>query len=100
MTVSRRVSLKNSFRFFFEGYSFDYEDCLEPVISIPIYKFEIHDIECFEFDNEIAMRIKLGRPGILIGKAGSTIDTLKKYLTTHMGKNVNIYIEESKMWTT
>ena len=48
----------------------------------------------------IFITITLERPGILIGKAGRTIDGLEKYLERIFEKPVKISIKESKLWTT
>jgi ribosomal protein S3 len=46
----------------------------------------------------VKVTITLGRPGLLIGKAGKTIDALVLYLEKILEKNVVISIKESKLW--
>lgn len=50
--------------------------------------------------SRIFITITLERPGILIGKAGRTIDGLENYLVRIFEKPVKISIKESKLWTT
>ncbi len=103
MHKDKKTSLKIAFRLFFEGYTdpldeFPIELTNQPIVDIPIHKFEIDGFEFFEFDEGIVMRISLGRPGILIGKAGRVVNALQEHLTKQMEKNVKIYIIESKLW--
>ena len=85
--------LKTSFRIFFEGY--DETDI--PVIPVQICRFEITNITFEKVNGIIEMSITLVKPGLLIGKAGSTIDALKSYLSTDK-RPVKVNIIESDLW--
>lgn len=64
-----------------------------------IQDFEITHIDAFHNGSNVEVKITSGRPGILIGKGGRTIDSIKEYLSLNgMGVNVNIRILESKLW--
>jgi len=70
----------------FEEYSIYYDRML------------ITEISSNRIKNGIQVNITLGRPGLLIGKAGSTIATLEKYLEDRFSTNIKIHIVESQMW--
>lgn len=46
----------------------------------------------------VVVTVTLGRPGLLIGKMGETIDDLTLYLEKILEKKVLIKIKESKLW--
>jgi len=48
--------------------------------------------------NEIEATITLGRPGLLIGKAGRTIQELTEFMDKVMDKKVVIKIKEYDPW--
>jgi hypothetical protein len=48
------------------------------------------------YKNKI-LTIRLGRPGILIGKRGETIDALKKHLEASLGEGLKIKIVENNI---
>ena len=50
-------------------------------------------------DKVITIDITLERPGLLIGKAGRTIDGLTAYLERLHEKKIKIKIHESVLWT-
>lgn len=86
--------LKSLFRTFFEG-CYDVEPLYE--YGFPISSLEITDLG-FEFkDGLTEMTVTLGRPGLLIGKAGRTINELEKVLS-EPDQKVKILIVESKLW--
>ncbi len=87
-------SIKNAFRLFFEGWN-----GYNPVIDIPISRFGVTNLEFSEVDGRTEMMITLERPGILIGKAGSTLDAIQEYLSNHHERPVKILITESKLWS-
>ncbi len=60
--------------------------------------FEISDIKTEDESNTVIVTITLGRPGVLIGKGGRTIDSLKEHLTKHFQKNTEIRIIETTLW--
>lgn len=82
---------KSLFRFYFEGCYGE-----EPINYLPLGNFQITDL-LFEFKKDfLFITVVLERPGILIGKAGTTIDGLNKYL---LRANMEVKIKESKLWS-
>ena len=57
---------------------------------------KITDVNAKKKMNKIIVTITLGRPGLLIGKGGKTIDDLNGYLADRFKKEVKIKIIESK----
>lgn len=86
-------TVKRHFRWFFEG-----NECFDPIIPIQIHNLMITNFEVEKTSNVINITITLERPGILIGKGGITIDSLKKYLENQIQIPVTIKIKESRMW--
>lgn len=91
---------KSCFRIFFEGIYYEYT---EPIYEnyIRIINFGVTNLD-FDFPkNKMIITITLERPGILIGKGGRTIDSLKEYLNNIFKDKfdeVKIDIKESKLW--
>ena len=88
LTKEIRNTLKSKFRYFFtdEGWG-----------SLNVLL--ITDIKFYNKDNIIIMEITLGRPGLLIGKSGTTINKITKHLNDNdYMKEVKIIIVESKLW--
>lgn len=87
---------KLKFQYFHEIEIFDKDDVdgfsamlyIKPIF----YKYQIHKFECKYYNNKLYLCIELDSPGVLIGKGGSNIDKIKKYL------NIDIHVEESKLW--
>lgn len=88
---------KTEFRNFFEPV-YDVEQCGEEYI--PIVKFDITDFTGFVLpDGSVKLEITLGRPGLLIGKAGRTIDALRAYLNKPEGRvKIEVELKESMLW--
>lgn len=85
--------LKNRFRIFFEGNGFSFN-----INTISILSMGITDLQfAFKNANLIELTVTLERPGLLIGKGGSTIDALEQYLSNDETK-VKILIIESTLW--
>lgn len=59
---------------------------------------EITDVAVKNKRSYVKVTITLGRPGLLIGKMGSTIDALTLYLEKVLEKKFEINIIESKLW--
>lgn len=94
--IKKCKELKSCFRLYFEG--IPYDGFIDPVVDIPIRNFEITDIQ-FNFKEELTeMTITLGRPGLLIGRAGTTLNAIETFLTKHEGHAVKILIIESRLW--
>ena len=97
----KRNVIKNHIRTFFEGYSYyfhDEADTIPPVVDIPIHRLGITNFK-FKFKpNKILVIITLERPGLLIGKQGTTIDQLTKFLNYDKRTEVSIQIKESRVW--
>lgn len=60
--------------------------------------FEITNVEPEDTKDAVNVTITLGRPGLLIGKGGRTMDLLKEHLTKCFQKEAKIFIIESKLW--
>lgn len=62
-------------------------------------QFQIHKIETvLNRIDEIEATVTLGRPGLLIGKAGRTIQELTEFMDKVMDKKVVIKIKEYDPW--
>lgn len=91
---------KQHFKLFFGGV----DNFVDPEIPIPISRFMITNFK-YKFTNKtknigfnkynLIVTIVLARPGLLIGKAGETIDKLNSHLAHY---NIKVDIEESKLW--
>lgn len=92
--ISRANFTKSIFQTYFDGCYMT-----EPHIeNLPTSRLGITNIE-FEFKGDLLiMKITLLRPGLLIGKAGKTINDLTEYLN-HDDKPIEIQIIESKLWS-
>ena len=66
--------------------------------SIVRQSLEITDVVVKNKRSYVEVTITLGRPGLLIGKGGSTIDALILYLERVLEKKFEIKIIESKLW--
>jgi len=96
-------SLKNTFRLFFEGWDDAMDNFgsglgMDPVVDIPISKLGITDIQFNETEEHTSMTITLERPGLLIGRAGQTIDAVTAYLSENHDRPVKVLIIESRLW--
>lgn len=56
---------------------------------------QITKVNVKEKKNEVTITVELGRPGLIIGKAGRTLDDITFRLATHFKKRVYIKIVES-----
>ena len=94
------MRFKNSFRWFFEGVAdedgFNIQD---PIVDIPISNLGITNFK-FKYKKEgaVIVTVVLSRPGLIIGKYGSTIDTLNETIKENDGFPIEIKIEESTVW--
>ena len=62
------------------------------------YEITITKVEVFKHKNHLEILIETHRPGILIGKAGNTIDALINWLKDDLKTEVKINLKESKLW--
>lgn len=90
-TINR---IKSLFRAFFEGWDGDGSDAQVPLL---ISQLQITNLEFDIKPEKIILTVTLCRPGLLIGKAGRTIDALTKWLSER-NQEVEIKIVESKLW--
>ena len=69
---------------------------LKDLMGVDIYAFEIHDISVSKkfFDKNIYIRIKLGRPGLFIGRGGVQCNDFIKRLESVLNCPVKIFLEE------
>lgn len=89
-----RKKLLWGFRAFFEGYDEEFM----PIIAANINAMQINEFSFIWIDKSIEMTIYLGRPGLLIGKGGVQIDTLRKYLSEQIEMPLTINIVETNIW--
>ena len=66
--------------------------------GLPSNYIQMTKITVKEKKTEVNITVELCRPGLLIGKAGRTLDAITKRLTDYFGKKVNIHIEESYLF--
>ena len=60
---------------------------------------EITDLQVTKENNQIIeITFTLCRPGMLIGKGGSTISKLEHYMSKIFDKQIRLLIVESKLW--
>lgn len=86
--------IKSLFRAFFEGWDGNGIDAQTPLV---VSQLEITNLE-FDFKpKKLILTVTLGRPGLLIGKGGRTIDALAEWLSDENQK-VEIRIKESTLW--
>lgn len=90
-TISKRVRI--AIKHFFTKYE-DFGECNYK----QLYDLQIHAIGTNETNDKIEVIITLERPGLIIGKAGSTIDALTAHLKTELKKDVKINVKESELW--
>jgi len=70
----------------------------EPIIGYEMFrKLQITNIEV-KIDKIITITVTLERPGLLIGKAGRTIDELTERLSKRLNDKVEIIIKDSEIW--
>jgi len=67
---------------------------LREFIKKKIYHAGISKVEIERATNRIAINIHTARPGIVIGKRGSGVDSLKQELEQRLGKQIDINIHE------
>ena len=67
---------------------------LRDFIKKKIYHAGISKVEIERATNRIAINIHTARPGIVIGKRGSGVDSLKQDLEQRLGKQIDINIHE------
>lgn len=63
-----------------------------------ITRFNINDVTSRVHNNTTEIKVVSERPGMLIGKAGKTLNELRNYLESELHKPVKIIIEESTLW--
>ena|SRR6478609_2932729 len=86
----RDKEVNKSIYFFFTGYQdpdTDYNNC-----------YAISEILTKRDKEDIVIEITTSKPGILIGKGGEKINSLKEYLSREFSCTVNIKIKECDIW--
>jgi ribosomal protein S3 len=78
---TKEKTIIRKFLLFFDG-----SYMIDPIVDISTYTLGLCDLEIVDQKLKVTLR----RPGLLIGKAGSTIDKLKKFL------ECDVIIEEKK----
>lgn len=95
------TKIKFDIKTFFDGYHL--HECgvlIDRVCKQKVYTVDlmISKIDVDENDDEINVKIYTGRPGLLIGAKGRTINDLDEYLSTLYEKKVKIFIKEVDIW--
>ena len=67
--------------------------------NLPYGTWQLHHIGVVTRKSDIVVTITLGRPGLLIGKGGETIDEITKHLSDWLKKPVKIKINEYSVWS-
>jgi ribosomal protein S3 len=67
--------------------------------NLPYGTWQLHHIGVVTRKSDIVVTITLGRPGLLIGKGGETIDEITKRLSDWLKKPVKIKINEYSVWS-
>lgn len=90
------IKLKFYFGCFFEG---DEMLSIKPQVDIPISDLKItgFDIE-YDKDTVIIFTIKTARVSMLIGRNGSTVSSLSKFLSARINRKVKINVVQSEYW--
>jgi len=92
LSSSKEMSYKYYISCFFDG-----SEYVEPMVNVSLSSLGITNLSFRRFKKETVITITLERPGLLIGKGGSTIDKLQEYLSTPE-LPVRINIIESRLW--
>lgn len=58
----------------------------------------ITDVKVFYTEKGLTVEITTHRPGILIGKAGHFINSLKEFLEKELGEKITIDLKNCKLW--
>lgn len=66
--------------------------------GINIMRIYFTDITAKSTKKKVIITCTMLRPGVFIGRAGSTIDMVNKYLSDYFGKEVVIHIKEKTLW--
>ncbi len=61
--------------------------------------WQLHHVGVITRKSDVVVNITLGRPGLLIGKGGRTIDEITKGLSVWLEKPVKIKIKEHSVWS-
>ena len=88
--------IKTGIQVFFDGSRFNIPEAGLPSLA----SMGITDLKMLSMSNSaITIEITLQRPGLLIGKGGSTLDRLRSYLSImEDGKSIYVEVEESQIW--
>ncbi|MEK6829097.1 MAG: KH domain-containing protein [Nanoarchaeota archaeon] len=62
------------------------------------YETSITQVKVFREKGKLIVMIETHRPGLLIGKAGHYIDSLKKELEEEFKEEIKIDLKECKLW--
>jgi len=92
--------VKFAIRTYFDGYYDEDIADIPPIIQgLSTRDLGIHKIKVKSSSNKVNITITLERPGLIIGKKGSTIDALKEHLENVLSKKVVIHIEDFDPWS-
>lgn len=99
--INKEIEIENNFRYnfkyFFQGDEYEYD--VPPCGSlIYVTKFGITDLKFTHTESSVNVDISLSFPGLLIGKGGSTIDSLNAYLNDSVGVEFKLNLIEKDIW--
>lgn len=60
--------------------------------------WQLHAIDVVTSEKEVVITLVVGRPGMVIGKGGETIDNITKTLSGVLEKTVRIKLVEYNVW--
>lgn len=60
--------------------------------------WQLHAIDVVTSEKEVTITLVVGRPGMVIGKGGETIDNITKMLSEVLEKTVRIKLVEYNVW--
>ena len=91
-----KTAYKWAIQTFFVG---NFHEKIEPVVFVNLMEAGITNFDFAEYDDKVVITITLIRPGLLIGKAGSTLKKLEEHLSNRaINKSVKISVIESDVW--
>jgi predicted RNA-binding protein YlqC (UPF0109 family) len=103
--ISKFFKDKNDFKVkytiqsYFDGFSvFGLIDSPPVIKDLNTRDMGIHKVTVKTKSDRINITICLDRPGLIIGKKGSTIEALKKHLEGIFNKKIHISIKEFNVW--
>ena len=97
--INRQINIENKFKYEFK-YFFQGDEYGVPPFGLlrDITIFHIIDFKFKHTESSVDIEIWLGRPGLLIGGGGDTIDSLTKYLNDNLSVEIKLSLKEKSIW--